>query len=466
MRRWLCVIALLAGCPDRTIGKVDTDESGQVQKDIPTSADLDLLFVIDNSNSTQDKQTVFSSNFANFVMALDHFPVIGRPNLHIGVVSTTVDQGNDAKALSGNCPHPNTTEDGRLQIALHGMNCTAPTGRFLSDIELPNHTRQVNYSGMLSDELACIAQLGASGCGFEAPLEAMKRALDGSRPENANFLRPGAFLAVVILTDEDDCSVKDPAIFTQSGPQAGPGDFRCSRFAYDCDEPISPSTGGTYHNCHTKIGPTAFLQAPSEYVDFISTVKPPGRSVVAVIGGDPSTTISTGPLTIGATTQTLALQDSCHATINGNPAIGRPGIRLKDFVNGFGDLGLYRTVCQSDYSMVLADIGDLIFRNISPCLDGSLVTDDMDPNNPGTQLDCTVSDVQTSTGGTETESKIPVCKMTDPNTPMMGTTCWWTKQSPNCATSQTGLELELVRSMPPPPDSNVRVRCATKPKPM
>jgi hypothetical protein len=29
----------------------------------------------------------------------------------------------------------------------------------------------------------CLADVGDTGCGFEAPLEAMKRALDGSRPE-------------------------------------------------------------------------------------------------------------------------------------------------------------------------------------------------------------------------------------------------------------------------------------------
>ena len=62
MRAPLCWVLLLAasGCPDRTIGKVDPDEEGEVQKDIPVSADLDLLFVIDNSASTTDKQTVFA----------------------------------------------------------------------------------------------------------------------------------------------------------------------------------------------------------------------------------------------------------------------------------------------------------------------------------------------------------------------------------------------------------------------
>ncbi len=59
-----------------------------------------------------------------------------------------------------------------------------------------------------------VAQIGATGCGFEAPLEAMKRSLDGSRIENTGFIRDGAFLAVVFLTDEDDASVKDSSVYS------------------------------------------------------------------------------------------------------------------------------------------------------------------------------------------------------------------------------------------------------------
>ncbi len=85
-------LAMLAGCPDRSIATVNPQDQGAIIKKIPTSADIDILFVIDNSASTTDKQTIFAQNFPNFVAALDAFPT-GRPNLHIGVVSTTIDIG-------------------------------------------------------------------------------------------------------------------------------------------------------------------------------------------------------------------------------------------------------------------------------------------------------------------------------------------------------------------------------------
>jgi hypothetical protein len=48
-------------------------------------------------------------------------------------------------------------------------------------------------------------------------LEATYRALHDAIPENAGFLRPGAALAVLIATDEDDCSA-DPGSDVFSGP--------------------------------------------------------------------------------------------------------------------------------------------------------------------------------------------------------------------------------------------------------
>src|SRR5512140_2656116 len=166
-------IGLLAGCPDRSISKVEPQQQGAVTKKIPVSADIDILFVIDNSASTSDKQTVFAANFPQFVAALDAFPT-GRPNLHIGVVTTTVDIG--VPGFGPGCPSPDPNDNGLLvnapRVATGGSG--AP-GRCISDVKNGTGGRTVNYSGTLADTFSCIAQVGATGCGFEAPLEAMKR---------------------------------------------------------------------------------------------------------------------------------------------------------------------------------------------------------------------------------------------------------------------------------------------------
>jgi hypothetical protein len=454
-----CVLSLaglagLTGCPDRTVSTLVPTQEGEITKEIPVSADIDLLFVIDDSASTRDKQTVFAANFPRFVQALDAFEK-GRPNLHIGVVSTSIDLGVSG---IGGCPHPAPNDNGLLHNEPSGA-CPVPRDRYIVDLASPTGGRVTNYSGTLESTLSCIAQLGADGCGFESPLEAMKRALDGSRPENAGFLREHAFLVVVFLVDEDDASIGDPAFFAGDPPKSDVG--AQPLFAYQCDQPLSPTSAGSYTGCRPRTD--SFLTDPARYYEFLSSLKGPGKSIVATIGGDPKSSIDIGSLTIGGFTQALALEPSCSATINGNPAIGRPAIRLADFTSQFGDNGLFRTVCQPDYSQTLADIGDLVAQRISPCLDGKLVTADLDPDEPGTQLECNVSDVVFEPE--EIETLIPRCAMTGPEQPSAAgeRPCWWVKQNPlACGDTPTQLELHVERTAPAASGTSVRVACATR----
>jgi hypothetical protein len=451
----LVCLAGLTGCPDRTVSGIVPEQIGEVTKDIPVTTEIDLLFVIDDSGSTKDKQTVFAANFPRFVQALDAFPE-GRPNLHIGVVSTTVDLG---VANIGGCPHPAPEDDGLLHNQPSGA-CAAPADRYIVDVADPAGGRRTNYTGTLEGALSCVAQIGSDGCGFEAPLEAMKRALDGSRPENAGFLRKNAFLVVVFLVDEDDASIGDPAFFAGAPPTS---DFGAQPLqAYQCDQPISPTSAGSYTNCRPRTD--SLLTAPGRYHELLSTIVPPGRTIVATIGGDPKPSIDVGPLTIGGrVVQQLALMPSCAATINGNPAIGRPALRLADFTSRFGDHGLFRTVCQPDYSQALADIGGLIATSVSPCLEGDLVTDDLDADEPGAQLECNVSDV--TFDPEPAEALIPRCAMLDADhpDPAGARPCWWTQRDPAaCGATATQLELHIERTAPPAPGTSVRARCATR----
>jgi len=477
---FVAAVTLLGGCPDRSLSAVDPQQQGATIKDIPVSADIDVLFVIDNSASTSDKQTLFAQNFPKFVQALDAFPT-GRPNLHVAVIDTTVDIG--VQGYGPSCPSPDPGDNGVFQVTARVPGCTPPNGKYITDIKAADGTRQVNYSGTLDSALSCIAQIGANGCGFEAPLEAMKRALDSSRPENTGFLRPGAYLAVIFLTDEDDASVKDGsagnAVFSLPDAQVGGhDDFRVQPlFAYLCDQAISATAPGTYTGCKARTD--SYLQDPGYYAQFLSSVKNPGQLVVAVIGGPPPglmtndnppqtatspTDIVTGPLTLNGFTQALALEPSCSTTLNGSASLGRPAVRLASFLSNYGTRGRFYTVCQSDYSAALTDIGKTLFNAISPCLEGPVDATDADPNNPGTQLQCTVADVQNINSKTETRTQIPACAMQDATTPAAGTKtpCWYTDlNQASCPAPDTGYELKIDRgNEPPSPGTTVEVECA------
>ena len=80
-------VAVLAGCPDRTISEVNPQQGRVEYKDIPVTVnrDVDILFVIDDSPSMHDKQTNLKANFPNFINVLNTIQG-GLPDVHIGVV--------------------------------------------------------------------------------------------------------------------------------------------------------------------------------------------------------------------------------------------------------------------------------------------------------------------------------------------------------------------------------------------
>src|SRR5262249_8144002 len=107
-----------------------------------------------------------------------------------------------------------------------------------------NNMGMPNYQGDIADVFSCIAQLGDQGCGFEHQLASVLRALgaDGVAPpaQNNGFLRPDAYLQVVLVTNEDDCSAPpdsdlfDSSSMTVTDPLGPMQSYRCNEFGHLC----------------------------------------------------------------------------------------------------------------------------------------------------------------------------------------------------------------------------------------
>lgn len=468
--RWSTIALVLCCACDHTVSVGEGPAT--ILKQFPTSPDLDVLFVIDNSASTEDKQALLQQDMQAFVGALDEFPT-GRPNLHIGVVTSTVDDGPGAAMLSATgCPSPNTTQDGRLQM---GLGSAAPTGRYIIDIANPDGSRQTNYNGTLQDAFASIANVGAGGCGFEAHLAAIARALNGLNPENDGFLRPDADLAIVILADEDDASIKDGSagqdVFTNTaGLSSGAidSDFRVQPlFAYDCDQPITAGSGSaTYTNCRPRAGNGSndYLLDLDQLEQTLAAIKDPSQTSVSLIAGDPTTTIMTGALTIGGNPpQDPALLPSCSTTLADGNAIARPAIRLNAFASHYDWRGTFQTACQTDYSPALTSMaGTMTTMMTTDCLASNVDATDTDGSNAGIQPACTVTDHIGYATSTETDVAIPACPMTgatlpDPNGPRP---CWWAQTDESCTQLGSELSLRIERATPAEAGTLVSINCA------
>jgi len=238
---------------------------------------LDVLVVMDNSRTMSEEQRAFARYAPEFVDDLvglqgndgaplkfdlqlmvtttdvdnplctalqppGYAPAMGAP-----VSTACVDRLDDFTDLSGTI----NAEDVCLEVCPSGAAPDGPFMRFGSgDSNIPPGSDA-------GDVLACIVPQGINGCGYESPLEAMRLALDPAAPHNSGdqpFLRPDAALAIVLVTDELDCSVADPSMMRDASlysvnPETGtpaPSSAICWNAGVECD---GPDAMGVYFGC-------------------------------------------------------------------------------------------------------------------------------------------------------------------------------------------------------------------------
>jgi len=451
----------LLGCLDRTISKVNPQQGRVEYKDIPVTVNrkIDILFTIDDSPSMLDKQTNLKNNFPNFINVLNTIEG-GLPDIHLGVVSsdmgTTPDGGAAGPGIgSGPGACTGTGKGGAL------ITSTAVNGAFIVD-EKSGTGRNINYTGTLQDAFSSIASVGASGCGFEQHMWAAKRALSGQVPTNAGFLRSDAYLAIIFIQDEDDCSLSNAGLLSTDTSTLGPlQSFRCNRFGHVC------TVGGTTPDQMNQVGPKSgcssnensmYLSKVQSYIDFFKGLKPgaPENVIVAGIAG-PTTPyaveLRTPP---GGGTAIPAVAHSCSYMGAVGLEVADPSVRLKQLLDAFPNRTTFSTICQTDLSGALVQIAELLRLVIgTPCIGGNLA--DVDPNTPGDQYDCQVSDVTNYGKANQTETILPQCNSSDSNPP-----CWKIiTDTVNCSGGEH-LKLEIVRTAPPPPDTHVISYCVTE----
>jgi hypothetical protein len=329
---------------------------------VDNNRNIDILFVIDDSGSMQEEQDSLNVNFGNFINVLGSIEG-GLPNVHIGVVSTNVG------AVAGVSQCGAVGDNGILKTSAD------VNGNFIVDAE--DGTGRNYTSASLATAFTSIASLGISGCGFEAPLESMRLALNGTNAENSGFLRDSAFLAVIFITDEDDCSVENRDGFFAS-PMAGVNDplgpfasFRCFEFGIQCN-PDDPRTNGAKEECVPRTN-SPYLYDVQEYIDFLNQVKDPNLTIVAGISGPAELSAA------GAGFRTNVRPNPDPGPQNGNPELAPscvetglgeadPAIRLNQFITSFRTNTL-TTICDNDLSAALVTIADLLAERLgTPCL--------------------------------------------------------------------------------------------------
>jgi hypothetical protein len=425
--------------------------------------DIDIVFMIDNSLSMKPLQTKLTTNFPIFMDVLKKLPG-GLPNVHIGVVSSDMGAGPYSAVDIPGC---RTGGDaGTFQTMARGTTCgqgSLNAGQnFIID---QDNGAQKNYTGDIAAAFSCIAALGDTGCGFEHQFASVLRALgaDGQAPppNNVGFLRPNAYLGIILITNEDDCSAPpdsklfDPASRFVGDPLGPLASYRCNEFGHLCGGARPPRTnipappGGTdlTGTCDVDEAPNATLVRVSDVVSRIKALKPgqENKILVAAIAG-PTTQyiVETAAATLkdDPNQQWPQVRHSCvEPTQPGQPPeYGDPGVRITKWVTSFGANGVFQPICNKTYEMALQVIATKLGQLLGdPCVDGKVLdtagglwaTGDANPP------DCAVVDHVTNDQGARIDSPVPRCDDANPVPP-----CWHIAGQGMCKAGQFFLKIE------------------------
>jgi hypothetical protein len=338
----------------------------------------------------------------------------------------------------------------------------------------------------LAQTLGCMAQVGDKGCGFEHHLEAVYRALHDPIPENAGFLRDGALLAVVLVTDGDDCSAPpDSDLFDPGRAEYGAfSSFRCIQFGVECLDPtgqmaaVAPVPGAPLQMCQSQPdathGGAGKLYDLSRYITFFSHPRTQGgvkadatsvifASLVAPVTpfqvgvGDP-TAAGFQPCPPGAAPGSdhcaLVINHSCTGA--SGALFGDPAVRINQLLAQVPSHQI-ASICDADYGGSMSNLGQLLAaEEMAPACVGAPLADPARPT-------CVVEDVSTRGEGQSISSTVPACDASRGTTP-----CWRLTPSARCSpvATSTGaseqLRLEVDRGGVAPSAGTVtHARCLT-----
>ena len=432
----------LAGCGDDRPG-ADEREVARLPAS-PTPA-LDLLLVIDDSPGLVEAQFALVQALPGVLDALEA-ETGGALDLHLGVVTTDLGTLDATGAIGATLGQPGnggcagSGDDGALQVF------GAPiTGAFLVDAPADGGRRR-NYTG---DRATVIQQMvtgaGAGGCGFEQPLAAMRRAL--VHPANAGFRRPGAHLAVVLLADEDDCSLLDHGLVDAARTELGPlQSFRCTREGVTCDQPLTEA--GVKTGCRAS-ETSAFVEGLAGFEDALrAEVADAAELTVIAMIGDPSSVEIELRVPPGGDTPQLALAASCRWTGDNGVVVADPGVRLAGLAGRFGSRGFVESLCGDAPTAITARLAGVLAAPLAgrACLD-TAVLHDVAHDAPGVQPRCTVEE------GAPGESPVVL-----PQCPAAGT-CYDLIVDAEACPDEGALRLAITRTTPAAAGAVISARC-------
>jgi hypothetical protein len=397
---------------------------------------LDLVFMIDNSPASMaPKVDKMNAQFPNMLSALKD-PTDGTyPDLRVAIIDS--DLGTGGAYAAGSCG-PNLDNGnspfgdlGNFQMR-GAKDCGVNDGALWLEY---TKGQNINFDKGkdISQVFACLAtNLGCAGCGEQHSLQAFEFALvfksdtftnSGLTGRNALqdvFLRPEAYLGLVFISDEDDCSaaLNDGMFGDKPELRGESASLRCATRAHKCNgmnltsgQPGYPATASftaRFADCAARTdscpnstdengstdtsGPTACspLKDIHHLANEIKALKarPDEQILVAGIFGWPRSDADMATATYkidlvpnpnGADTMHPQIYDYwpvCYDPKHMPQSSGfdpsawgwgaQGGLRMAAFIDEFGDNGLKYSICEPNFAAAMAGIGNGFAKKLVP----------------------------------------------------------------------------------------------------
>jgi len=297
-------------------------------------------------------------------------------------VSSSCRERLDAFYFSGST-EIDATDVGCLDVCTLDTLSLSPTATALDPtpavrpwIEYTDATDNNTPGTSSAQAAACALPTGINGCGFEQPLENMRKALlrteDSEEPEYG-FMRSTANLLVVFVTDEADCSHNSDhnEIFLPEGNRVfwslPEQDFPTSAVCWNAGV-VCTGAPADYDECHSVSldvngNPTAPEQAVMRpvqvYVDLLEDIQQAKAAGQVRVMGFVGRSSDTGPFVYGEGADAVFRDDygigaGCTGSDAGTIAV--PPVRVRELANAINptaDEGMF-SVCSGNYGPALS----------------------------------------------------------------------------------------------------------------
>jgi len=391
----------------------DSDGDGDGDDDLDPLDGVDLLVMVDNSSSMAEEQAILAPGVMALVNALanpltEGDDLWGHPAVDaMRIAVVTSDMGvsyGDAREIPSEGETPVSLQDYRnrgddgafrgiaedvVSVASGTIECDetaaqCPPGWACEGIDdgvgacesdvtaVPCPVLDGAWAETTSDgenvalnvAAACLARQGTEGCGFEQQLESVAVGL--SRDDQQSFLVDSHLLAIVLVTDEEDCSMEN-----------APGLFGTP----ECDDQLKLNIA-----CNHEGNEEYLYSAQDFHQKYVAAKGDPGAVVFAAFAGVPPTGEEGAEAcqgkgsAIGDCLEQEAMQYEEYQETDGTwrftPVCERyedgllvtaavPGRRYVELAQEFGARGFVTSICTAGWAPAFEDLAEMIAEQIA-----------------------------------------------------------------------------------------------------